>query len=84
MKTVNYSEFHKERRRVEKEINKPFGERELIWFIDGSDDETIKMALNFAGTGRINISDAERFAKAVENAVQHAKNFKYNGYTKTF
>lgn len=80
MKTVFNSEFHKERRRVEKEINKPFGDIEKIWFIDASDDKTINMGLNIAATGKLNILEAEIYAEAITNAVHLAKNFKYNGY----
>ena len=32
----------------------------------------------------MSIADAEVFAKAVERAVQLAKEFKYNGYIKTY
>lgn len=84
MKTVDYSEFHRERRRVEMELNKPFGETEIIWFYDTSDDEVIRMGLNIASTGRMDIAKATVFAEAVSNAVQAAKTFKYNGYTKTY
>lgn len=84
MKTVGYSEFHRERRRVEIELNKPFGERDMIWFYDTSDDEIIRMGLNIASTGRMNLDQAIIFAEAVSNAVQAAKTFKYNGYKKTY
>lgn len=84
MKTVSYSKFHKERRRVEVELNKPFEGRELIWFYDTSDDEVIRMGLNIASTGRMGLAEAIIFAEAVSNAVQAAKAFKYNGYTKTY
>lgn len=84
MKTVTFSEFHKERRRVEDELNKPFGGTEKIWFYDTSDDEVIRMGLNIASTGRMDIAQAIIFAEAVSNAVQAAKTFKYNGYKKTY
>ena len=84
MKTVNHWEFHRERRRVEMEINKPFDGIEHIWFIDTSDDEIIRMGVNIAGTGTISIEKAEEFAKAIETAVYLAKNFKYNGYKKVY
>ena len=83
MKTVHHWEFHRERRRIEIEINKPFNGSEKIWFIDASDDEHISMSLNVFATGTMSITDAEVFAKAVERAVQLAKEFKYNGYIKT-
>lgn len=84
MSTVDCIEFHRERRRIEIEINKPFGDIDRIWFLDTSDDGVISMGLNFAGTGTMNISEAETFAQAVSNAVELAKNFKYNGYKKTY
>ena len=84
MKTVDYSEFHRERRQVEIEMNKGFDGVDRIWFIDTSDDGLISMGLNIAGTGTMNIIEAEIFAKAVSNAVELAKNFKYNGYKKTY
>lgn len=84
MKTVNYWEFHRERRRVEIKINKPFNGSEKIWLIDASEDEQISLSLNVCATGTMNIADAEVFAKAVEKAVQLAKEFKYNGYIKTY
>lgn len=84
MKTVKHWEFHRERRRIEIEINKPFNGSEKIWFIDTSDDERISMGLNICATGSISVADAEVFAKALERAVQFAKEFKYNGYIKTY
>lgn len=84
MNTVTYSEFHRERRRVEIEINKPFDGIDQILFIDKSDDEMIRMGLNIASTGAMNIAKAEIFAKAVENAVHLAKTFKYNGHKKVY
>lgn len=84
MKTVEHWEFHRERRRIEIEINKPFNGSEKIWFIDASDDKHISMSLNVCATGTMSIADAEIFAKAVERAVQLAKEFKYNGYIKTY
>ena len=84
MKTVNHWEFHRERRRIEIEINKPFDGIERIWFIDTSDDETIRMGLNIAATSTMDITSAEVFAKTVENAVHLAKTYKYNGYKKVY
>ena len=84
MKTVDYSEFHRERRQVEIEMNKVFDGIDIIWFIDTSDDEFLNMGLNIAGTGTMNVIKAEIFAKAVSNAVELAKNFKYNGYKKIY
>lgn len=84
MKTVNHWEFHRERRHIEIEINKLFNGSEKIWFIDTSDDEHISMGLNICATGSISVADAEVFAKALERAVQFAKEFKYNDYIKTY
>ena len=82
MKTVEHWEFHRERRRIEIEINKPFNGSEKIWFVDASHDKHISMSLNVCATGTMSITDAEAFAKAVERAVQLAKEFKYNRYIK--
>lgn len=84
MKTVTNEEFHRERRRIEIEINKPFDGHDIIWFYDTSDDKNISMGLNIASTGRMRISEAEVFAEAVANAVRLAKEFKYNGYKITY
>lgn len=84
MKTVNYAEFWRERRRVEREINKPFGDTEKIWFIDASDDEVIRMGLNVSSTGTMDIAESKNFAIAVINAAKAAEEFKYNGYKKTY
>jgi len=84
MKTVTNEEFHRERRRAEIEINKPFGDNEKIWFIDTSDDEAIRMGLNCAGTGTMNATEVEKFAEAVKTGMWYIKNFKYNGYKKTY
>lgn len=83
MLTVSYNEFHRERRKVEIEMNKDFDGVDRIWFVDTSDNEVVKMGISLGGSN-FTISEAEIFSKAVGNAVELAKNFKYNGYRKTY
>lgn len=88
MKTVKFMDFKNEINAVNAEVLRISERGSKCWSTLGTivnmsfgDDKPIEIGINWCACGTVSIECAELFAKEMQQVLQLAKNFKYNGYT---
>lgn len=89
MKTVKYNEYQIAVAEMEARIDDfrrngsgcwsyltPFSNKNGLSF----DDKPIEMQINWCANGSVDLDKAEQFADELKEAIELARNFKYNGY----
>lgn len=88
MKTVSYKEYIIAKEELDSVINdyRQNGSGCWSWLspFDANtgvlDEKPIDMQINWASCGTVDLAKAEQFANELKEAIELARNFKYNGY----
>jgi len=88
MKTVSYDEYQIAKAEIDSVINdyryngsgcwsclSPFSDEASLF-----NDKPVNMQINWASCGTVDLAKAEQFANELKEAIELARNFKYNGY----
>lgn len=89
MKTVNYDEYRIALAELDAQIDEFRQNGSGCWsslspFVNKNgalfDNKPIEMQINWCACGNVDLDKAEQFADELKQAIELARNFKYNGY----
>ena len=80
IKTVSFEECRRELRKLQEKYRKGNSHVEIFTMGDIYEDSGVQAGVNWASIGTVSPERAEEFARALSEAIEDCRNFKYNGY----